>query len=122
MEERRQVEVRAPPGPSPRPVARLVNKRLPPPPQEDVAQLQRRLAALTERHRRLQLLIQQEQLQDEAAQLQRCLLLSCSTTQLQHLHQTLQDRDGWGGQISGPPPLAMLRSAHPPLHRFGLEG
>lgn len=81
--------------------------------QEDIAQLQRRLAELTDRRRRLQQQIQQEEHQAEAEELESCVLRSCTTAQLRSLDQSLQDLVSCESrrQISVSPPLAMLRSS-----------
>lgn len=94
-----------------------VNKQLCPL-QEDMAQLQRRLAELTERRRRLQQQIQQEEHQAEAEELESCVLRSCTPAQLRSVSRSLQELVGCQsrGQISVCPPLAMLRS--PALQPF----
>ncbi|TWW78647.1 Disrupted in schizophrenia 1 protein [Takifugu flavidus] len=81
--------------------------------EEDIAQLQRRLAELTERSRCLQQQIQQEEHQAEAEELESCVRRSCTTAQLRGLSQSLQDLVSCESrrQISVSPPVAMLRCA-----------
>ncbi|TNM99896.1 hypothetical protein fugu_012929, partial [Takifugu bimaculatus] len=78
--------------------------------EEDIAQLQRRLAELTERSRCLQQQIQQEEHQAEAEELESCVRRSCTTAQLRGLSQSLQDLVSCESrrQISASPPVAML--------------
>nr|CAD43194.1 disrupted in schizophrenia 1 protein [Takifugu rubripes] len=78
--------------------------------EEDIAQLQRRLAELTERSRCLQQQIQHEEHHVEAEELESCVRRSCTTAQLRGLSQSLQDLVSCESrrQISASPPVAML--------------
>lgn len=86
---------------------------VPDPPQEEMAELQRRLAELSDRSRCLQQQIQREEHEAEAEELESAVLRSCTAAQLCSMSRTLQDLVGAEsrGQISVAPPASELRSA-----------